>query len=118
VQYIVGFLDCIGIPSTHIKVRGQDEGHLAGALAARVGLQVLRAGGVSARRPALGVVDDQLVGGVAQVQQDHANGYEEHPDHEECGQDGAGGEDGLPGGQALLLEGRICGWEWVGGAEG
>jgi len=74
----------MGIPSTHIKVRGQDEGHLAGALAARVGLQVLRAGGVSARRPALGVVDDQLVGGVAQVQQDHTDGYEEHPDHEEC----------------------------------
>lgn len=38
-----------------------------------------------------------------------ADGDEDEADDEEGGQHGSGGEDGLPGGQPLLLEGRVLG---------
>lgn len=38
-----------------------------------------------------------------------ADGDEDEADDEEGGEHGARGEDGLPGGQSLLLEGRVLG---------
>lgn len=38
-----------------------------------------------------------------------ADGDEDETDDEEGGEHGARGEDGLPGGQSLLLEGRVLG---------
>lgn len=97
---------------THIEILGQGEVYRAVTRASGVVLQIV--GAVAAPVATPGVVDDVLIGRVRQMQQDDADGYEEHSDHKERGQDCAGGEHGLPGGQALLLEGRI----WRGKEEG
>lgn len=97
------------LPSTtHIVVLVEGKVLGAGALAARI---VLQKDGTAYGRVdglAVRIVDDLLVGGVRQMEQYHSDRYEEHSDHKEGGQDSTCGEDGLPGGQALLLESRIC----------
>ena len=44
---------------------------------------------------------------VRKVHEPDSDGYEGHADDEKGWQDGAGGEDGLPRGQSLLLEGAV-----------
>ena len=45
---------------------------------------------------------------VREVEQSDPDGYKRHPDYEKRGQDRSGGQDGLPGRQALLLESTVC----------
>lgn len=53
------------------------------------------------------VVDLDLPDVVREPEHADADGDEGDADHEEGGQDGAGRQDGLPRGQALLLEGAV-----------
>ena len=57
---------------------------------------------------ALGVVDGVVVDFVGPPEEDAAEGDKDDADEEKGRQDGGGGEDGLPGFEALLLEGGVC----------
>ena len=57
---------------------------------------------------ARGVVDSVVVNFVGPPEEDAAEGDKDDADEEEGRQDGGGGEDRLPGFEALLLEGRVC----------
>lgn len=59
------------------------------------------------------VVDDMFANFVGEVEERNANGNESNADYEEGGQNSAGGQNGLPGRQALLFECRICEESWI-----